>query len=75
MVKILAINVEDLEGAGCDNGNYPEYKMTIDIDGKIDHIEGLTCRCRHGCSGTDALPEVGQEFEDACELVCFMRES
>ena len=75
MVKILAINVEYLEDAGCDNGNYPEYKMTIDIDGKIDHIEGLTCRCRHGCSGTDALPEIGREFDDVGDLIGFMRES
>ena len=75
MVKILKVEVQDLEDAGCDNGNYPEYRMTIDIDGKIDHIEGNTCRCHHGCSGTDALPEVGQEFEDVSDLIGFMRES
>lgn len=75
MIKILEINVEDLENAGCDNGVYPKFLMKYEDNGKIDYYEGITCRCHHGCCGTEALPEVGQTFEDVCDLVCFMRES
>ena len=70
MIKILNVEVEDLENAGCNNGNYPRYVITYDNNGKTETIEGITCRCRKGCSNTDCIEgiEVGNTYENEEEI-------
>ena len=58
-MRVINITVEELENPGCNNGNYPEYTVTFDTG---ENLSGITCRCGNGCSGTDRLPKVGQEF-------------
>lgn len=71
MIKILNVEIEDLENAGCNNGNYPHYKITYDNNGKTATIEGITCRCHKGCSNTDCIEgiTVGDTYENEEELL------
>lgn len=66
-IRILEINVEDMDNAGCNNGNYPS--VTI----KTNHGDwhGDTCNCERGCSGTWNISnlEVGMEFANDDELL------
>lgn len=66
-IKILGIEVEDMDNAGCNNGNYP--MITI----KTNHGDwhGDTCNCGKGCSGTWNISnlEVGMEFANDNELL------
>lgn len=61
-MKIIRIEVEELENAGCNNGNYPEYVAYFDNGEKYT---GVTCRCGAGCSGTDCIRDlvIGMEFD------------
>ena len=59
-MKVKEIIIEELENAGCNNGNYPLFTVVFD-NGQT--AEGRTCRCGCGCSGMDQLPEIGQWFE------------
>ena len=60
-MKVTNVFVEELENAGCNNGNYPEFTATLE-DGTV--VTGVTCRCGNGCSGTERLPKVGEEWVD-----------
>lgn len=62
MLKIIKIEIEEIENPGCNNGNYPEYTIYFDNGEKYS---GVTCRCGAGCSGTDCIRdlEVGMEFD------------
>ncbi len=66
-IRILEISVEDMDNAGCNNGNYP--MVTI----KTNHGDwhGDTCNCHRGCSGTWNISnlEVGMEFVNDNELL------
>lgn len=66
-IKILGIVVEDLDNAGCNNGNYPY--VTIKTNRGDWH--GDTCNCGRGCSGTWNINnlEVGMEFANDNELL------
>ena len=70
MVKILNVEVEDLENAGCNNGNYPHYEISYDNNGKTETIQGMTCGCLRGCSNTDWIEgiKVGDTYENDSEL-------
>ena len=47
------LEVEVLENAGCNNGNYPSYRV-LNLDGEV--VEGgITCNCGKGCSDTDDI--------------------
>ena len=59
MIKIVDINLETIENAGCNNGNYPGFAVLFDDDSVAG---GSTCRCGNGCSDTDKLPVIGMEF-------------
>lgn len=61
-MKIIKIKVEEMNNAGCTNGNYPEYTVCFDNGEKYT---GVTCRCGSGCSGTDCIRniKVGMEFD------------
>lgn len=72
MLEIINVQVEELENAGCNNGNYPEYSVKTS-DGQIFH--GITCRCGSGCSCTDRLPSVGMVFQSDEEFEEFRRVS
>ena len=52
-IKILNLEIEDLENAGCNNGNYPTWTGTSAETGQ--KISGVTCRCGSGCSNTDRI--------------------
>jgi hypothetical protein len=70
-MKVIKVeyNITDMDkdAIGCNNGNYPWYAVTLE-NGTV--IEGLTCRCGNGCSGTDRLPNIGDEwYEDRMEEV------
>jgi hypothetical protein len=73
MIKVLSIDIEDMDNAGCNNGNYPEFLMKYSDNGKISSFEGLTCACRKGCSGTMRVPEVGDTFKDEEALFEYMK--
>ena len=49
MKKYLVI--EELENAGCNNGNYPKYEIQNEKGETIK--KGITCNCHKGCSNTD----------------------
>lgn len=49
LLKVKTLEIENLENAGCNNGNYPTF-TAVTFDGK--QISGITCRCGSGCSGT-----------------------
>jgi hypothetical protein len=68
MLKLIAIEVEDIENPGCNNGNYPGYTVTFD-DGTT--YEGTTCACGMGCSETDCIGylRVGSTFENMDEFI------
>lgn len=61
-MKIANIVFEELENAGCNNGNYPEY--TVTFDNGMEYT-GLTCRCGCGCSGTNRTRglKIGMDFD------------
>lgn len=65
MIKVVEVEVEELENPGCNNGNYPRYMVTFD-DGTA--YSGITCRCGKGCAGTERLPKIGEEFADLDEF-------
>lgn len=71
MIKIRRIEVEDLENAGCNNGNYPEYTVYFDNGEKYN---GVTCRCGAGCSGMDRICKLrnGMDFESMDDFVDFV---
>ena len=52
MLVIKSIEIEEIENAGCNNGNYPEYTVYFSNGEKYTSI---TCRCLKGCSGTDRI--------------------
>lgn len=61
MFKIEILNYQeespDNENAGCNNGNYPLWSG---IDAETGNpLNGLTCRCGNGCSGTDRIVSDG----------------
>lgn len=47
----MKLYIENLQNAGCTNGQYPSYEVRDDA-GNIVKV-GKTCRCRKGCSNTD----------------------
>ena len=49
----LSMWVEDMENAGCTNGNYPAYQIRTN-SGEVVYA-GQTCRCGRGCSNTDCI--------------------
>ena len=59
-MKVTNIIIEELKNAGCNNGQYPEYTVTFDTG---ETYSGITCNCGNGCSGTDRLPKIGQQFQ------------
>ena len=46
--------IEDIENPGCNNGNYPEYRILF--HGEVVK-EGLTCGCGRGCANTDCISD------------------
>ena len=62
MLVIKSIEIMELENAGCNNGNYPEYTVFFTNGEKYT---GMTCRCLSGCSGTDCIRdlETGMGFD------------
>lgn len=52
MIRLNNFKVEVLEDEGCNNGKYPQWEGT-DAQGAL--LCGNTCRCRRGCSNTDAI--------------------
>ena len=63
MIKIKKIEIEALENAGCNNGNFPSVEITFD-NGKTYH--DITCRCHRGCANTLCVENFneGDEFQD-----------
>ena len=68
-MKIVKIDIEQLENAGCSNGNYPKYTIFMDNGFKA---HGRTCNCGRGCSGQDITPSIHAEFEDMIELTNYL---
>ena len=68
-MKVIHIEIEDLPNAGCNNGNYPEYTIVFDTGLRV---QGITCRCGNGCSGTDRIPDLGQFFASIDALDSFL---
>lgn len=68
MIKIKNIFVEDLDNAGCNNGNYPDVAIELDNGEKL---EAVTCRCGNGCSNTANINavEIGDCFDSVDELL------
>ena len=62
-VRVKRFEVEDIPNAGCDNGNYPSYTITL-YDGR--KLTGRTCRCRNGCSGTDRTADIKENRVFGC---------
>lgn len=52
LVQVESLEIENLENAGCNNGNYPLFTAKT-VDGEIIH--GMTCSCGAGCSNTTAV--------------------
>lgn len=69
-MKIKNVFIHSDRESGCNNGNYPECEIVTD-DGRI--YKGITCACGRGCSGTDRVPEIGDEFGSEQDLFLFMR--
>lgn len=70
-MKVKNIYIEDLQDAGCNNGNYPRY--IVEFDNGHTHA-GITCRCGSGCSNTNRLPEDGQEFDSINDFLAYIHE-
>jgi len=73
MIKVIGIAVEEEDNPGCNNGNYPHFRMALNCDGRLEFYDGNTCRCHKGCSNTDRLPSEGQVFTNMNRLLAFMR--
>lgn len=69
MIKINYVEIEQIENAGCNNGNYPMVNIYLDNG---DIIKGQTCRCMAGCANTFRLPTKGSEFVNEEELWNFL---
>ena len=70
MIKIIDIQVEDMDNAGCNNGNYPTARIVY-TGGKIAPVmtmEVQTCGCHKGCHGLACLPTIGQTFKSFKDL-------
>ncbi len=52
MMQVKSLEIEDLDNAGCNNGNYPIFRAITFND---QEIAGITCRCGRGCSNTTAV--------------------
>jgi hypothetical protein len=62
-MKIKSIEIESTENAGCNNGNYPEYKITLEGG---TTVTGITCACGKGCANTDFVAyKIGDEYKGA----------
>ena len=68
-VLIIDVDVEELDNAGCNNGNYPDVAITLS-DGSVLH--GKTCNCGRGCSNTWRIPDVGMKFVNKEGLLDYM---
>ena len=55
--------VSDIDNPGCNNGNYPAWKLT-DPDGNTV-LGGHTCACGRGCANTDCIYDVWG-YHDTC---------
>ena len=71
MIKIIDFMIEELENEGCNNGNYPHYAVKFN-DGTM--YSGRTCRCGRGCSNTDQLPGLNQEFKSYADFISFIND-
>ena len=59
MKKNINFEQEEMENAGCNNGNYPAWTGVTE-DGK--KIGGISCRCCAGCSNTDRFKVIGEDI-------------
>jgi hypothetical protein len=60
-MKIKFIEIESMENAGCNNGNYPGYRITLENG---EQIMGITCNCGKGCAETDFTAyNIGDEYK------------
>ena len=73
--KVLEVKIEDMENAGCTNGNYPDVKIIT----TVGSYYGKTCRCGHGCSNTLRIDHGGWEgditnieFKDEADFFNFL---
>ena len=66
MMKVTKVEIEPMENAGCNNGNYPTVTVTFS-DG--EEYSAFTCRCHKGCSGTIRVPKVGMKFNDIHDFI------
>lgn len=61
-LEVKTLEIENLENAGCNNGNYPHY-TSCTLGGHI--ISGITCNCGRGCHGMDQVEidhETGKKY-------------
>jgi hypothetical protein len=63
--KGYTLEIEELENAGCNNGNYPSYTVK-DQNGTIV-AQGVSCRCGRGCSETDCVVDDWGYYDTAIE--------
>lgn len=70
---MLYLEIENLLDEGCNNGNYPGYKVFYN-DGTVKH--GVTCRCLNGCSGTDNISDLyfNGSIDDMIDFLNFQDE-
>ena len=69
MIKVASVYVEEMENAGCNNGNYPHVQIELSNG---ETLRGYTCRCGRGCSETWNLPDVGAQFGSMDELWAYI---
>ena len=53
--KKIRIEKDNIQNAGCNNGNYPSYAMYL---GSMKIKSGTTCGCGRGCANTDSIWEM-----------------
>ena len=69
MITVKSVEVENLENAGCNNGNYP--KMIVYFYSGSKYI-GQTCNCGKGCNGNDRCPSINMRFNNMEDFINYI---
>ena len=72
MITVKDIIIQELDNAGCNNGQYPKVHVTT----SEGFIRGYTCRCGKGCSGTWNINRIaiGDTFPSTAQLLTCLKD-
>ena len=72
MFKVKDMRFDEPENIGCNNGVYGNGEIIFEerVNGKVNSIpvSVTTCKCHHGCNGTNRIPEIGMTFDSLLDF-------